>query len=148
MPESNPKLALHGSNVTLTIFIGGKPQVRTDLAKKITVTEQVQQYRDKYLGRVRDRTDEQTTGYDLKIELDYAGSQLYAALLAQKAAREALQTFGDISIGLIFENRDGTTDGYLAQKCTTKNEINIGGKDDAVGHTIDVYAEDFKQVAL
>lgn len=144
MANTNPKLPLTGRNVTLFIFINGAPTQATDLAKSITITEQVQRYRDKYLGRDRDRPDEQTTGYDAAIELDYAGSQLISALLAQKAARQALLPVPIISIGLTCNNRDGSADGYVVQNCTTQIAIKFPGKEDRGSISLDIQAEDLK----
>lgn len=144
MANTNPRLPLTGRNVTLFIFINGTPTQATDLAKSISITEMVQQYRDKYLGRDRDRTDEQTYGYDASIELDYAGSQLISALLAQKAARQALQPVPVISIGLTMNNRDGSADGYVLQSCTTKISIKMPGKEDRGSISLDIQAEDLK----
>lgn len=144
MANTNPKLPVTGRNVTLFIFINGTPTQQTDLAKSINITEQVVRYRDKYLGRDRDRTDEQTIGYDAQIELDYAGSQLVSALLAQKAARQALQPVPVISIGLTVNNRDASADGYVLQSCTTQIAIKMPGKDDRGTISLDIQAEDLK----
>lgn len=147
MANTNPKLPLTGRNITLFVFINGSPTQATDLAKNITITEQVVQYRDKYLGRDRDRPDEQTIGYDAQIDLDYAGSQLISALLAQKAARQALQPVPVISIGLTLNNRDGSADGMVLQNCTTKITIKMPGKDDRGMITLEIQAEDLKLTA-
>lgn len=144
MPNTNPKLPVTGRNVALYIFINGTPAQATDLAKSITITEQVVRYRDKYFNRDRDRTDEQTIGYDAQIDLDYAGSQLISALLAQKAARQALQPVPVISIGLTISNRDASADSYVLQACTTQITIKMPGKDDRGMISLDVQAEDMK----
>lgn len=144
MAMTNPKLPVTGRNVTLFIFINGTPTQATDLAKSITITEQVVRYRDKYLGRDRDRPDEQTIGYDAQIDLDYAGSQLISALLAQKAARQALLPVPVISIGLTVNNRDASADGYVLQNCTTQMVIKMPGKDDRGTISLDIQAEDMK----
>lgn len=144
MGNTNPKLPVTGRNVALFIFINGTPTQATDLAKSITITEQVVRYRDKYLGRDRDRTDEQTIGYDAQIELDYAGSQLISALMAQKAARQALQPVPVISIGLTVSNRDASADSYVLQSCTTQMVIKMPGKDDRGTISLDIQAEDLK----
>lgn len=144
MGNTNPKLPVTGRNVALFIFINGSPTQMTDLAKSVTITEQVVRYRDKYLGRDRDRTDEQTIGYDARIELDYAGSQLISALLAQKAARQALQPVPVISIGLTVNNRDASADGYVLQNCTTQIDIKMPGKDERGVISLDIQAEDLK----
>lgn len=144
MANTNPKLPVTGRNVTLFIFINGTPTQATDLAKSITITEQVVRYRDKYLGRDRDRPDEQTIGYDAQIDLDYAGSQLISALLAQKAARQALLPVPVISIGLTVNNRDASADGFVLQNCTTQIAIKMPGKDDRGSISLDIQAEDLK----
>lgn len=144
MGNTNPKLPVTGRNVTLFIFINGTPTQMTDLAKSITITEQVVRYRDKYLGRDRDRTDEQTIGYDARIELDYAGSNLISAILAQKAARQALLPVPVISIGLTVNNRDASADSYVLQNCTTQLDIKMPGKDERGAISIDIQAEDLK----
>lgn len=146
--NSNPSLPLTGRNVAVTIFINGTPSQQTDLAKSVTVTEQVVQYRDKLLGRDRDRTDEQTIGFDAKIDLDYAGSKLVASLLAQKEARRQNQPVQVISLGLTMQNRDGTADAYVLQSCTSKIEINFRGKDDRGMITLNLQAEDLVQRSL
>lgn len=144
MANTNPKLPVTGRNVTLFIFINGTPTQATDLAKSISITEQVVRYRDKYLGRDRDRPDEQTIGYDAQIDLDYAGTQLISALLAQKAARQALLPVPVISIGLTISNRDGSADSYVLQNCTTQIAIKMPGKDDRGSISLDIQAEDLK----
>ncbi len=144
MAATNPKLPLTGRNITLFVFINGSPTQATDLAKSVTITEQVVRYRDKYLGRDRDRPDEQTIGYDAQIELDYAGAQLISALLAQKAARQALLPVPVISIGLTMSNRDGSADSYVLQNCTTQISIKMPGKDDRGTTSLDIQAEDLK----
>lgn len=144
MANTNPRLPLTGRNVTLFIFINGTPTQATDLARSINITEQVVRYRDKYLGRDRDRPDEQTIGYDAQIDLDYAGSQLVSALLAQKAARQALLPVPVISIGLTCNNRDGSADSYVLQNCTTQISIKMPGKDDRGMISLDIQAEDLK----
>src|SRR5688572_27063937 len=126
---ATPDLPLTGRNVALNLFINGAPTQMTDLATSFSISEVNVQYRDKYLNRNRDRVDEQTIGYDAKIDLHYAGSKLIQALLAQKAAREANQAIPTISIGFTMKNRNGTTDAYVLQTCTTKFEINFKGKD-------------------
>lgn len=144
MANTNPRLPLTGRNVTLFIFINGKPTQATDLARSVNITEQVVRYRDKYLGRDRDRPDEQTIGYDAQIELDYAGAQLVSALLAQKAARQALLPVPVISIGLTCNNRDGSADSYVLQNCTTQMSLKMSGKDDRGTISLDIQAEDLK----
>jgi len=141
---SNPKLPVTGRNVVLTIFVGGTPLTQTDVAQSISITEVVQQYRDKYLGRDRDRPDEQTTGYDATISLHYTGSQLVQALFAQKTARQTLQPVPLVSIGLTVANRDGTYDGYLLQNCTAKIAIDFRGKEDRGMINLSLQAEDLR----
>lgn len=146
--SSNPRLPLTGRNVVVTVFIGGLPAQQTDLANSFTITEQVVQYRDKYLGRDRDRTDEQTTGYDCRLDVQYAGSQLVSAILAQKAARQFLQPIPVISLGFTMQNRDGTADAYVLQNCTTKMEIDFKGKDERGMINLQIQAEDLVQRTL
>jgi len=137
-----PALPLTGAKVALTIYLAGNALQQTDNAESVQVTEQVVQYRDKLLNRFRDRTDEQTIGYDAKIVLQYAGAQIVSALLAQKAARQANQAVPELSVGLVLANRDGTFHGYILQRGTSKMDINISGKDDRVKHTLDLQFED------
>lgn len=146
MAQSNPKLPLTGRNIQLYIYIGTGPVQSTDLATTMSIDEAIVQYRDKYLGRDRDRPDEQTIGYDSKLELHYAGSALIAAFLAQKAARQNLQPVQNVSIGFIMQNRDGTADSWILMNCTTKLGWKFSGKDDRGLISLDVQAEDLKQV--
>lgn len=139
-----PSLPLTGKNLTLTIFVNQQPLQQTDNAESVQITEQVVQYRDKLLGRTRDRTDEQTTGYDCKIVLQYATTAIISALLAQKAAREANQPIQELSIGMVLAARDSTFHGIILQRCTSKQDLNFSGKDDRVKHTLDIQAEDLK----
>lgn len=146
--NSNPQLPLAGRNVALTIFINGSPAQQTDLALSFTIDEVVTQFRDKYLGRLRDRTDEQTTGWDCKISLQYASSKLIVALLNQKYAREQLQPVPTISIGFTMQNRDGPSDGYVLSNCTSKISLDFKGKEDRGMVNLSIQAEDLVQRSL
>lgn len=141
MANGVPDLALHGSDVTITIFVGGKPLDDTDNAESVDIRENNTQHVDKLLGRKPDRLDE-TPGH---FEIDYAGmyssAKIVAALMAQKAARAANEQFEDISVGMTFTNRDGSESAYLATKCTTNMNIKVGGKDDAVRLNLKIMAE-------
>ncbi len=145
---SNPRLPLAGRNVVVVVFINGIPAQQTDLCQSFTITEVVTQFRDKYLGRDRDRTDEQTTGYDCKMSLHYAGSQLYSALRAAKDARQFLQPVPVISLGFTMQNRDGTADSYVLQNVTSKVTIDFKGKDDRGMITLDLQGEDLVKRTL
>jgi hypothetical protein len=143
MANGIPDLALHGKDVTLTIFVGKTPLADTDNCQSVDIREVNTQHVDKLLGRPADRLDE-TPGH---WELDYGGmypsAKIVLALMAQKAARAANQPFDEISVGMVYTNRDGSQSAYIFSKCTTNMNIKVGGKDDAVMQSFKIQAETF-----
>lgn len=136
-----PDLALHGKDVAITVFVGKTPLADTDNAQSVDIREVNTQHVDKLLNRAADRLDE-TPGH---WELDYGGmypsAKIVLALMAQKAARAANQPFDDISVGMVFTNRDGSSSALIASNCTTNINIKVGGKDDAVMQSFKIQAE-------
>lgn len=148
MANTNPKLPLTGRNITVTVFLDGKPQPQTDVCKSIEVDEVAQMFRDKYLGRDRDRTDKTVSGYDVKLELDYTDATLIKALLNQQTLRDANLPVPNLSIGMILSNRDGTADGYIVQNCVSKFNFSFKGKDERGMVRLELQGEDLKTVVL
>ena len=150
MPTNLPKLVLTGENATVTIFVGGAPVPNAAaLTKSYEVNEVATQYRDKYLGRTRDRTDKKTTGFDAKLEVDYADGVLFAQLLSIQTARESNAVLiPDLTIGLALALRDGTAQGYALTQCTSKVGVAVKGKDDRITYSLDIQAEDFVPIGL
>lgn len=144
MADTNPKLPLTGKDIAVTVFVGGVPQQQTDLCKSVSVDEVVTQFRDDYLNRDAQRTDEQTDGVDVKLSLDYASSTLVTALIAAKEARRLRQPVKEISIGLVLQDRDGNYHGYLIQKCSSKYAFSFSGRKERGVQTIDLQAETCK----
>ena len=143
-----PQLALHGRDVVLTIFVGGNPLPQTDLAHSITVNEVNTQHVDKLLGRVEDRLDETPGHFETTIDLMYAGAQIVSQLIAQKAARAANIPFAPISIGMVWTNRDGSQSAYTLGTCTTNQSLKVGGKDEAIMHSLKVQSESLDEQEL
>lgn len=150
MPANKvPALPLHGKDVALTIFVGGKPMDDSDNVQSVTITEVNTQHVDKLLGRANDRLDETPGHFELAISGMYASAAIYAALQAQKAARAANQTpIQQVSVGMVWTNRDGSQSAYIASTCTTNQTLKVGGKDDPVMHDLKVMAEDFVEQEL
>ena len=151
MADNDPKLALHGKDVTITVFVGGRPIEGTDNAQSITVNEVNTQHVDKLLGRTQDRLDETPGHFEIALDLLYAGSALYAALQAQKAKRAAntfVENTDGISLGMVWVNRDGTESAYTAVKCTTNQTLKVGGKDEAVMQSLKLQCEKFTEQEL
>lgn len=141
MANGIPDLALHGKDVTLTIFVGKTPLADTDNCQSVDIREVNTQHVDKLLGRPSDRLDE-TPGH---WELDYGGmypsAKIVLALMAQKAARAANQPFDEISVGMVFTNRDGSQSALIASKVTTNINVKVGSKDDAIMQSFKLQAE-------
>jgi hypothetical protein len=148
MANTNPKLPLTGRNVTVTLFLNGRPLPQTDVARSVEIDEVATMFRDKYLGRDRDRTDKNVDGYDVKLELDYTDASLITALLQQQAARDANGAIPSLSLGMTLLNRDGTADGYIVQNCTSKFNFNFKGKDERGMVRLELQGEDIKTQVL
>src|ERR1051325_2450352 len=115
---AGPRLPLNGQNVAVDIFLGGVRLQNTDTAMNVNIKQKAVKHLDKYLGRKRDRTDKQIDGYTCKMELDYVDAVIVKAIEAQDALRDANNpNTPTMSVGLTFNNRDGTTDGYVLTDC-------------------------------
>lgn len=144
MADTNPQLPLHGKDVILTIFVGGRPLQQTDNATSISIDEANTQHVMKVLGRTNDFLDETPGHFELTIDLQYAGPQIVLALMAEKAKRAANQPFSDVSVGMVWFDRSGGRHSYTAGKCTTKQSWKVGGKDEVNMYNLKVQAETFK----
>ncbi|SRR5258707_9384932 len=138
---AEPALVLRGENVALRVFVNNQPQTVQDLVKSFKVEEQAVMHRDQYLGRNRARTDKQVDGFDVSIEADFANTALLDALQAQEAAREANLPVPTITIGFQLVQRDGTLKAYAVDRLQAKYGLNVGGRTDSVGQTIELQGE-------
>lgn len=130
MADTAPKLPIRGMDISVVVYEGNTPLDQTDLVKKCSISEQNVQHRDSYLGQDYDRTDEQPKGWNVDLDLDVATSVIYAALLRQKALRQARKPFKQISIAMVINERDGQAHSVLVTNLTTKMSLEMGGKDE------------------
>jgi len=141
MAAGIPDLALHGKDCQISIFVGKTPLPDTDNAMSVDIREVVTQHADKLLGRPNDRLDETPNHWEIDFSGLYPSAKIVLALMAQKAARAANQPFDDISVGMVFSNRDGSQSALIASTCTTSMNIKIGGKDEPLNQSLKIQAE-------
>lgn len=135
---TDPPLRLNGENVVVTVFLDQTPFESSEIAKSITIEPRVTEHNDAFLGSDADDPDQQVRGWTFKIEFFKSDSVLEKALLARERARVARQRLQSLSIGLVFENRDGTEDPFILQRCEAKPlSTNASGAAERVMNTFD-----------
>lgn len=142
-PDSTPQLPTTGSDVVLTIYREGRPLSESKVQwENGTLNEVAMQYRDKLMGRRRDRVDKKVTGYDLTAAFLIGDFSIVEELEGIKAQVEAYQTIDTLSVGLEYTLRDGTTVAFVVGPATSKFSINMGGKDERNKLSLNIEAED------
>jgi hypothetical protein len=139
---------LNGENVLITIFLGGVPFAQSQIVKSVNISEVAVMHRDAFLGSDADDPDKQTRGWDAKIESFVADHVFVKALMDREQKRQARLPYDEMSIGLVFLNRDGTNDGFVLKKCEPKTDINSPGASERMMHSFDVQAKYYRPVAL
>lgn len=149
MANGDPPLRLNGQNVLVTVFVGQTPYQQSEIAKSISIEPRVTEHNDAFLGSDADDPDNQVRGWTAKIEMFMADSVLAKALLQREADRVARRQMQDLSVGLVFENRDGTQDGFILQRCEMKPlPINATGAAERIMNSLEVRAKRYVPSAL
>lgn len=145
---SEPKLRLNGQNVRLSIFLGGTPFVQSQIAKSVSIEPRVTEHDDAFLGSDADDPDQQVRGWNVSIDTFYADATLKKAFLDREAKRVARQPFPELSIGFIFENRDGTNEAFVAQKCEGMPSFSVPDAKERVMVSFKCRAKYYKPVTI
>jgi len=145
--DSTPKLPTTGTEVTFAMLVGGNPILETKTQwLDGTVTEVAQQYRDKLMGRKRDRVDKKTTGFDFNPSFLVADMTVVEAIRGVQAQVESYQATDDLSFSFEFQLRDGTQYGFVLVRSTAKFTLGMSGKDERNKITLAVESEDWVTV--
>lgn len=145
--DSTPKLPMTGTDVTLAMLVGGKPVLETQTQwMSGDITEVAQQFRDKHMGRKRDRVDKKTTGYDFNPSFFLADLTIVEKIKGIQAQIESYQATDDLSFSFEYQLRDGTQYGFALIRCTAKFTVGNPGKDDRCKVSLAVEAEDWVTV--
>lgn len=142
------KLPMHGKNSKIVLFYGG-PKVPgiEGLVTTWSVKEVATRQRTGIAGRPRKRVDKTVDGYDSDLSVELADLALPNFLKSVDADREA-GINKELSVGLEFEERDGTVEGVILGPATATWQADMGNTSEHITGKVMIEAEEYGALAL
>lgn len=149
MPVSPEGLRINGEHVLCSVMLDGRQFGQSQTLKSVSVEPKVVEHDDDLVGQSTSIPDQQVRGWTFKLDEFVVDNALGKALLERERKRVARQRYEVVTIGLVVNKRDGTSDGYSLQECEiTPAGFNVSGATERVTQSLSGRARKFNSIVI